>query len=71
MERTISDTDIMISNLARERLLRRLNESEDKTHHFIHEGASVPFGITLSTFLSKEGKGVEVPAHKQSVPLSS
>ena len=40
MERMISDTDITISNSAKERILRRLNESEDKTRHFLREGTS-------------------------------
>jgi hypothetical protein len=74
MERIISDTDISISNSTKEqRLLRRLNESEDKTRHFFHEGASLPSGITLSSFLSKkEGKvEVEEPSHKQSAQPSS
>ena len=74
MERIISDTDIPISNSTKEqRLLRRLDESEDKTRHFFHEGISLPSGITLSSFLSKEEEKAEAeePSHKQSVPLSS
>ena len=73
MERIISDTDISNSNSTKERLLRRLNESEDKTRHFSHEGTYLPLGITLSTFLSKEeGRvAVEEPSHKQSAQPSS
>ena len=73
MERIISDTDITISSSAKRRLLRRLNESEDKTRHFFREGTSLPCGITLSSFLSKgEGKEEdEEPSHKQSVRPSS
>jgi hypothetical protein len=73
MERMISDTDITISNSAKERLLKRLNESEDKTRHFLREGTSLPFGITFSSFLSKgkEKEEVEGPAHKQSAQPSS
>ena len=73
MERMISDTDITISNSAKERLLKRLNESENKTRHFLYEGNSLPFGITLSSFISKgEGKEEdEEPSHKQSVRPSS
>ena len=55
-----------------ERLMRRLNESEDKTRHFFSEGTSIPFGITLSSFLSDLKKEeVEEPAHRRSVQLSS
>ena len=77
MERMISDTDITISNSAKERVLKRLNESEDKTRHFLREGTSLPFGITFSSFLSKgegeekEKEEVEEPVHKQSVQPSS
>jgi hypothetical protein len=73
MERIISDTDITISSSAKERLLRRLDESEDKTRHFFREGTSLPFGITLSSFLSKGEKKEEdeEPAHTQSVQPSS
>ena len=71
MERTTSDTDVSISNSSNERLLRRLNESEDKTRHFFREGASLPLGITLSTILSKAREEVVEPAHKQSAQPSS
>jgi hypothetical protein len=72
MDRTLSDTDISLSNSTKERLLRRLNESEDKTRHFFREGTSLPSGITLSTFLSKKSREeVEEPAHKRSAQPSS
>ena len=73
MERIISDSDITISNSAKERILKKLNESEDKTSHFFHEGTSLPFGITLSSFLSKgeRKEEVEEPAHKRSAQPSS
>jgi hypothetical protein len=71
MEITASKPVVPISNSAKERLLRRLNESEDKTCHFIREGTSLPSGITLSTFLSKAREEVEEPAHKRSAQLSS
>ena len=77
MERMISDTDITISNSAKERILKRLNESEDKTRHFLREGASLPFGITFSSCLAKgegeekEKEEDEEPAHTQPVQPSS
>lgn len=72
MENSTSDTNLTTSSSVKERLMRRLNESEDKTGHFFCEGTSIPFGITFSTFLSKDDRGeVEAPSGKQSVPPSS
>ena len=71
MERIISDTDISNSNSTKERLLRRLNESEDKTCHFFREGTSLPSGITLNAFLSKAMEEVVEPVHKRSAQPSS
>ena len=66
------DANISAPSSVGERLMRRLNESEDKTRHFFSEGTSIPFGITLSSFLSDLKKEeVEEPAHRRSVQLSS
>ena len=66
------DANISAPSSVGERLMRRLNESEDKTRHFFSEGTSIPFGITLSSFLSDLKKEeVEEPAHRQFVQLSS
>ena len=55
-----------------EGLTRRLNKSEDKTRHFFSESTTIPFGITLSSFLSDLKKEeVEEPVHRQFVQLSS
>ena len=68
----ISDTNSANSGSVKQRLMRRMNESEDKTCHFFFEGVSIPFGVTFSDFLSKTGKGeVEEPSGKQSAPPSS
>ena len=66
------DANLAAPSSVGERLVRRLNESEDKTRHFFSEGTSIPFGITLSSFLSDLKKEeVEAPAHRRSVQLSS
>ena len=66
------DANISAPSSVGERLMRRLNESEDKTRHFFSEGTSTPFGITISSFLSDLKKEeVEEPAHRQFVQLSS
>ena len=72
MERVMLDANISAPSSVGERLMRRLNESEDKTRHFFSEGTSIPFGITLSSFLSDLKKEeVEEPARRRSVQLSS
>ena len=72
MERiTLDNDDRTTTNSAKERLLRRLNEGEDKIRHFIREGSSIPFGITIGTILLSRRKEAEEPVHKQSAQLSS